>query len=60
VLKETFTAGRRQVLKSTGLAAISFASAVFGMGAPRVSGYLSRIELSGRRRLRGIEEGTNR
>lgn len=33
VLKETFTAGRRQVLKSTGLAAISFASAVFGMGA---------------------------
>jgi tripartite-type tricarboxylate transporter receptor subunit TctC len=33
VLKETFTAGRRQVLKSTGIAAISFASAVFGMGA---------------------------
>lgn len=33
VFKETFTAGRRQVLKSTGLAAISFASAVFGMGA---------------------------
>ena len=33
VLKETFTAGRRQVLKSTGLAAIRFASAVFGMGA---------------------------
>lgn len=31
VLKETFTAGRRQVLKSTGIAAISFASAVFGM-----------------------------
>ena len=31
VFKETFTAGRRQVLKSTGLAAISFASAVFGM-----------------------------
>jgi len=33
VFKETFTAGRRQVLKSTGLAAIRFASAVFGMGA---------------------------
>jgi len=33
VFKETFTAGRRQVLKSTGLAAISFASAVFCMGA---------------------------
>ena len=33
VFKETFTAGRRQVLKSTGLAAIGFASAVFGMGA---------------------------
>lgn len=33
MFKETFTAGRRQVLKSTGLAAIRFASAVFGMGA---------------------------
>jgi len=33
VFKETFTAGRRQVLKSTGIAAIRFASAVFGMGA---------------------------